>query len=124
MLTRKRPRLPAFLPAPLPSLSDAFARRAAIVGPFDADEAPTFPGGLSRCAAALRSLADLLDRGAGRSSPQRYQTTAAAGPASRATPTNATMHCSHIGSLALAFSEAVASCSVIASSPRLAAPLQ
>ena len=71
MLLRDRPRtsaralMPA--PAPLPSLSDALARRAAIFGPFDGDEPPA-PSlrVLARCAAALRSVADLLEPGAGR----------------------------------------------------------
>ena len=61
MLTRERPRMPAraMMPAPsrLPSLSDALARRAAIFGPFDADEAsaPSL-GLLARCAAVFRGL--------------------------------------------------------------------
>ena len=66
MLTRERPRLstralmPA--PAPLPSLPDALARRAAIFGPVDLDE-PLAPalGILARCAAAARGLFDLLE---------------------------------------------------------------
>ena len=49
-------------PAPLPSLSDALARRAAIFGPFDLDEAPAPSLGLlARCAATLRALADFLE---------------------------------------------------------------
>ena len=66
MLSRERPRtsvralMPA--PAPLPSLSDALARRAAIFGPFDLDEAPAPSLGLlARCAAALRTVADFLE---------------------------------------------------------------
>ena len=54
----------ALMPAPayLPSLADALARRAAIFGPCDFDEPPSGPRGLlARCAAALRSLADLLE---------------------------------------------------------------
>ena len=65
-LTRERPRtsaralMPA--PAPLPSLSDALARRAAIFGAVDLDEAPaTAVGFLKWCAATLRSVADLLE---------------------------------------------------------------
>ena len=65
MRLRERPRtsaralMPA--PAPLPSLSDALARRAAVFGPFDLDEAraPSL-GLLARCAAGLRSVADFL----------------------------------------------------------------
>ena len=72
MLTRERPRtsvralMPA--PAPLPSLSDALARRAAIFGPVESDEAPAPSLGLlARCAAGLRSVADFLEpAGAGR----------------------------------------------------------
>ena len=66
MLSRECPRtsvralMPA--PAPLPSLSDALARRAAIFGPFDLDDAPAPSLGLlARCAAGLRSVADLLE---------------------------------------------------------------
>ena len=72
MLTRERPRTPVralmTAPAPLPSLSDALARRAAIFGPVDLDEAPTASlGFLARCAAGLRSVADVLEpAGAGR----------------------------------------------------------
>ena len=71
MLTRERPRtsvrtlMPA--PAPLPSLSDALARRAAIFGPVDIDEAPASSlGPLARCAAALRLVADFLEPEAAR----------------------------------------------------------
>ena len=71
MHLRERPRtsaralMPA--PAPLPSLSDALARRAEVFGPFDGDEPPaTSLGLLARCAAALRSVADFLEPGAGR----------------------------------------------------------
>ena len=71
MRLRERPRtspralMPA--PAPLPSLSDALARRAAVFGPVDLDDAPTASLGLlARCAAGLRSVADLLEPGAGR----------------------------------------------------------
>lgn len=48
MLTRGRPRTPAFLPppAPLPNLRDALARRASIFGPVEADEAPAVSQGL------------------------------------------------------------------------------
>ena len=68
---RERPRTSAraLMPAsaPLPSLSDALARRAAIFGPFDGDEPPAPSLGLlARCAAAPRSVADLLELGAGR----------------------------------------------------------
>ena len=72
MLTRERPRTSVQalmpVPAPLPSLSDALARRAAVFGPFDLDEAPTATRGfLGRRAAGLRSVADLLEpAGAGR----------------------------------------------------------
>ena len=66
MLTRERPRtsaralMPA--PAPLPSLSDALARRAAIFGPVDIDAAPRPSLGLlARCGAALRTVADFLE---------------------------------------------------------------
>ena len=66
LLTRERPlmsvraMMPA--PAPLPSLSDAIARRAAIFGPVDLDEAPAPSlGFLARCASALRSVADFLE---------------------------------------------------------------
>ena len=66
MLTRERPRtsvralMPA--PAPLPSLSDALARRAAIFGPVELDEAPAPSLGLlARCAAGLRSVANILE---------------------------------------------------------------
>ena len=64
--TSARALMPA--PAPLPSLSDALARRAAIFGPVDLDEAPAPSLGLlARCAAGLRSVADLLEPvGAGR----------------------------------------------------------
>ena len=60
MLTRERPLMPirALMPAPapLPSLCDALARRAAIFGP------PFGPRGLlARSAAALRSVADFLE---------------------------------------------------------------
>ena len=65
MLSRERPRtsvralMPA--PAPLPSLSDALARRAAIFGPVDIDAAPRPSLGLlARCGAALRTVADFL----------------------------------------------------------------
>ncbi|WP_237482684.1 hypothetical protein [Lichenibacterium dinghuense] len=52
--------LPA--PAPLPSLRDALARRAAVFGPYDLDEAPPAPRGvLARCAAVLRGVADVLE---------------------------------------------------------------
>ena len=65
MLSRERPRAHAALmpaPAPLPSLKDALARRAAVFGPFDLDEAPTASLGLlARCAAALRGMVDLLE---------------------------------------------------------------
>ena len=72
MLSRERPRtsiralMPA--PAPLPSLSDALAGRAAIFGPVELNEAPSASLGLlGRCAAGLRSVADLLEpAGAGR----------------------------------------------------------
>ena len=72
MLSRERPRtfaralMPA--PAPLPSLSDALARRAAVFGPVDLDEAPTASLRLlARCGAALRVVADFLEpAGAGR----------------------------------------------------------
>ena len=129
MLTRERPRTPVRAlmpsPAPLPSLSDALARRAAIFGPVYLDPAPVAPrGALERIAVALRRAADLLEPRAGRSSFQRYHTTATAGPASRAKPTVATTHCSQIGSLALTSSRTVARCSAIVSSPRLPAPLQ
>ena len=68
MLTREcRPMSAALLlplPAPLPPMRDALQRRAAIFGPFDADPAPVAPRGtLARCAAALRSLADMLEPG-------------------------------------------------------------
>ena len=71
MLTRERPRTPTRAlmpaPAPLPSLSDALARRAAIFGSVDLDLAPAPSlGFLARCAAGLRSVADLLEPGAGR----------------------------------------------------------
>ena len=66
MHLRERPRtsvralMPA--PAPLPSLSDALARRAAIFGAVDIDEAPTASLGLlARCGAALRAMADFLE---------------------------------------------------------------
>ena len=66
MRLRERPRtsaralMPA--PAPLPSLSDALARRAAIFGPVDLDAAPRPSLGLlARCGAALRVVADLLE---------------------------------------------------------------
>ena len=64
MLTRERPRMPAraLMPAPsrLSRLSDALARRAAILGLFDLDEAPV-PSLklLARCAAAFRGLLHL-----------------------------------------------------------------
>lgn len=59
MRLRERPRtsiaLP--LPAPLPPMRDALARRAAIFGPFDADPAPVAPRGpLAR----LSGMVDLL----------------------------------------------------------------
>lgn len=63
-LTRERPHTPAFLPppAPLPSLSDALARRAAIFGSCDGDPSPAAPrGALARMGIALRQAADLLD---------------------------------------------------------------
>ncbi len=66
MRLHERPRTPVRAlmpaPAPLPSLSDALARRAAIFGPFDLDE-PLAPalGILARCAAAARGLFDLLE---------------------------------------------------------------
>lgn len=125
MLSRERPCTPirALMPAPtsLPSLSFALARRASVFGPFDGDE-PSAPS-LGLLARYGRRLASLYP-GVSRSSPQRYQTTAAAGPASKATPTIATMHCSHIGNLALRSSGAVTRCPVIVSSPRLPARLQ
>ena len=66
MLTRERPRtsVRALMPAPtpLPSLSDALARRAAIFGPVELDEAPAPSLGLlARCAATLRTVADFLE---------------------------------------------------------------
>ncbi len=66
MLTRERPRTPvrALMPVParLPSLSDALARRAAIFGSIDLDEpAAPAPGLLARCAAAARGLFGLLE---------------------------------------------------------------
>ena len=66
MLTRERRPMPARAlmpaPAPLPSLSDALARRAAIFGPVELDEAPAPSLGLlARCAAALRTVADFLE---------------------------------------------------------------
>jgi hypothetical protein len=66
MLTRERPCTPVralmSAPAPLPSLSDAFARRVAIFGPVELGEAPAPSLGLlARCAAALRSVADFLE---------------------------------------------------------------
>ena len=66
MLLRERPRTSARAltpaPAPLPSLSDALARRAAVFGPFDLDEAPAPSLGLlARCAVGLRSVADFLE---------------------------------------------------------------
>lgn len=71
MLTRERPRVSARIlmppPAALPSLPEALARRAAIFGPLDLDEPPAPSLGLlARCAAALRSVADLLEPRAGR----------------------------------------------------------
>ena len=71
MLLRERPRTSARAlippPAPLPSLSDALARRAAIFGLFDGDEPPAASLGLlARCAAALRTVPDLLEHGVGR----------------------------------------------------------
>ena len=71
LLMRERPRTSAWArmpaPAPLPSLSDALARRAAIFGPFDDDEPPTASLGLlARCAAKLRAMADFLEFGSGR----------------------------------------------------------
>ena len=71
-LTRERRPMPARAlmpaPAPLPSLSDALARRAAIFGPVDLDEAPRSSLGLlERSAAGLRSVTDLFEPvGAGR----------------------------------------------------------
>ena len=64
--TAARALMPA--PAALPSLSDALARRAAIFGPVDLNEAPAPSLGLlARCAAGLRSVADFLEpAGAGR----------------------------------------------------------
>ena len=66
MLSRERPRTSArgLLPlsAPLPSLRDALARRAAIFGPVDLDEAPAAPRGLRQAIGALaRRAVDLLD---------------------------------------------------------------
>ena len=63
LLTRERPRTPAFLPpALLPSLSDALARRAAVFGPFDLDDALVAPRGPWRAlGAGLRRIADALD---------------------------------------------------------------
>ncbi len=59
-LVSARALMPA--PAPLPSLSDALARRAAIFGPVELDEAPAPSLGLlARCAATLRSMADFLE---------------------------------------------------------------
>ncbi|RYC31368.1 hypothetical protein D3273_13340 [Lichenibacterium minor] len=62
-LTRERPRTPVFPPpAPLPSLSDALARRAAVFGPFDLDDAPVAPrGSWQAVGRAARRVADLLD---------------------------------------------------------------
>ena len=62
-LTRERPHTPAFpLPAPLPSLSDALARRAAIFGPVEVDEAAAVRRSvLARMGIALRQAADLFD---------------------------------------------------------------
>ena len=64
MLTRERPRTSAFLPppAPLPSLSDALARRAALFGPFDLDDVPVAPRGPWQAVSrAVRRVANLLD---------------------------------------------------------------
>ncbi|MGI4764278.1 MAG: hypothetical protein ACRYGP_04315 [Janthinobacterium lividum] len=61
-LTRERPRTSAFLPAPLPSLSDALTRRAAVFGPFDLDDAPVAPRKPWRAlGAGLRRMGDALD---------------------------------------------------------------
>ena len=66
MLSRERPRTSARgllpPPAPLPSLRDALARRAAIFGPVDLDEAPAAPRGVRHALGALaRRAVDLLD---------------------------------------------------------------
>ena len=71
MLTRERHLMPARAlmpaPAPLPRLSDALARRAAVFGPVDLDEAPAVPrwlwqavSRLARCVAHLFSAASLI----------------------------------------------------------------
>lgn len=63
-LTRERLRTPAFLPlpAPLPSLRDALARRAAIFGPVDLDPAlMALLGPWQDLSARLRRAADLLN---------------------------------------------------------------
>lgn len=66
MLSRERPRTPprGLLPplAPLPSLRDALAQRAAIFGPVDLDEAPAAPCGPWQALGDLaRRVVDLLD---------------------------------------------------------------
>ena len=40
-------------PAPLPHLRDALARRAAVFGPFDLDEAPIVPRGSAQALGML-----------------------------------------------------------------------
>ncbi len=60
MLLRERTRARAAVmpaPVPLPSLRDALARRAAVFGPYDLDEAPVAPRGLR---ARVQALVDLL----------------------------------------------------------------
>ena len=120
LLTRERPRTPAFLPpALLPSLSDALARRAAVFGPVEVDEAPVAPrkswhavgikrqqaGGLLDVVSALWRCPALINNGRQRGSSRMLGTSVAghlrATPAPRSLVHAGTTECGGMGGNAL-----------------------